>query len=98
MIWWFKKVLNGDSQSVASDTTHRDGGETVAEAVLKVKLEAAESTISRLEDELRTLRGERDRLLAMLEAEQAQRVHLLESGHQRGGLFSWFRRNRGGGE
>lgn len=100
-----QEVLNGDSHSVASDTKRRDGGETAAEAVLKVKLEAAESTISRLEDELRGLRSERDRLLTMLEAEQAQRVHLLESGRrrddqrgdQRGGLFGWFRR-RGRGE
>lgn len=49
-----------------------------------------------LEMEIERLRGERDRLLAMLEAEQRQRL-LTDGqdggdGHRRRGLFGWFRR------
>lgn len=89
-------IISGDSQSVADETLLQDAGETVEAAVLRVKLEAAEMTIRRLETQIEQLQGERDRLLSLLEAEQAQRVHLLGDGHhQRRGLFSWFRRGRG---
>lgn len=75
------------------DAQHVD----VEAAVLRVKLEAAE-------DKLAMVTAERDRLLervdtltAMLQAEQAQRVRLLEDGHhQRRGFWSWFKRDKGG--
>lgn len=91
-------IINGGSQSVAGDMSTRDANATVEAAVCAVKLEAAEAQIARLETEVEQLRGERDRLLTLLEAEQAQRVRLLESGnHQRRGLFAWLRRSRGDG-
>ena len=69
----------------------------VEAAVLRVKLEASEATVQRLEDEVQRLRGECDRLVSMLEAEQRQRQQLLTDGHQRrGGLFAWLRRPRDG--
>ena len=92
-----QEIISGDSQSVASDTLQRDAAAMVQSAVCAAKLEAAEATISRLENELNQLRGERDRLLSLLEQEQAQRVRLLEGDHQRRGLFAWFRRSRGAG-
>lgn len=90
-------IIDGASQPVSDDTSQQHAGVTVAEAVLRVKLEGAEATITRLETELNQLRDERDRLLTMLEAEQRQRVQLLEDGRQRRGLFAWLRRGKGGG-
>lgn len=69
----------------------------VEAAVLRVKLEASEAAVQRLEDEVQRLRGECDRLVAMLEVEQRQRQQLLTDGRQRrGGLFSWLLRPRDG--
>ena len=69
----------------------------VEAAVLRVKLEASEATVQRLEDEVQRLRGECDRLVSMLEVEQRQRQQLLTDGQQRrGGLFGWLRRPRDG--
>lgn len=90
-----QEIINGDSQSVASNTAGQDADATVRAAVCAAKLEAAEATITRLEDELTRLRDERDKLLALLEGEQKQRQMLLTDGHQRRGLFGWFKRNRG---
>lgn len=90
-----QEIINGDSQSVASDTAGQDADATVRAAVCAAKLEAAEATITRLEDELTRLRDERDKLLTMLEVEQRQRQMLLTDGHQRRGLFRRFKRNRG---
>lgn len=71
----------------------------VEAAVLRVKLEAAEATVARLETECERLRAERDRLLNMLETEQRQRQQLLTDGNQRrGGLFGWLRRRAPTGE
>lgn len=91
-----QEIINGDSQSVASNTAGQDADATVRAAVCAAKLEAAEATITRLEDELTRLRDERDKLLTMLETEQRQRVQLLTDGNaRRGGLFAWLRRGRG---
>lgn len=69
----------------------------VEAAVLRVKLEASEATVKRLEDEVQRLRGECDRLVSMLEVEQRQRQQLLTDGRQRrGGLFGWLRKPRDG--
>ena len=69
----------------------------VEAAVLRVKLEASEATVQRLEDEVQRLRGECDRLVSMLEVEQRQRQQLLTDGRQRRvGLFGWLRRPRDG--
>lgn len=90
------EVLNGDSQSVSSETVQRDTSETVTEAVLRVKLEAAEDKLAMVMEERDRLRERVDTLTAMLQAEQAQRTRLLEDGHhQRRGLFAWFRRGSG---
>ena len=68
----------------------------VEAAVLRVKLEASEATVQRLEDEVKRLRGECDRLVSMLEVEQQQRQRLLTDGNQqRRGIFGFFK--RGGG-
>lgn len=90
-----QEIINGDSQSVAGDTSTQYADATVRAAVCAAKLEAAEATIKRLEDELTRLRDERDKLLALLEGEQRQRQMLLTDGHQRRGLFGWFKRGRG---
>ena len=69
----------------------------VEAAVLRAKIEGMETTINLLRDQLDQLKAERDRLLAMLEAEQQQRqVYLLDRGRGSG----WFRRlfQRGSGD
>ena len=60
--------------------------------VLRVKLEAAMDTVARLDAECEQLRGQVERLTAMLEAEQRQRQALLPAPGQRRGLFGWRRR------
>ena len=88
--------IKADSQSVSSDTLRQDASETVAEAVLRVKLEAAEDKLLMVTVERDRLREQVDTLTAMLQAEQAQRVRLLEDGHQRRhGFWAWFRRDKG---
>lgn len=88
-------TTNGTTRT--QPTTQHDAQPVEVEAaVLRVKLEASEATVQRLEDEVQRLRGERDRLLSLLEVEQRQRQMLLTDGHQRRGLlFGWFKRNRG---
>lgn len=90
-------VLNGDFQSVSVETSRRDDADTV-NAVLRVKLEAAEDKLMMVTAERDRLREQVDKLTAMLQAEQAQRVRLLESGHQRRGLFAWFKSRGNGGD
>lgn len=70
----------------------------VEAAVLRVKLEAAEATIQRLDDECARLRGRVDVLTSMLQTEQDARVRLLEADttRRRGWFASWFHRGRGG--
>lgn len=82
------------SQSVTVETSQADTAVQMEAAVLRVKLEAAEATVQRLETECDRLRAERDRLLTLLEQEQAQRVRLLEDGGRRRGWFAWLRRGR----
>lgn len=89
-------VISGASQCVSGDISRQDADVTFEAAVLRVKLEAAEATITRLEDDLTRLRGEHDKLLSMLEAEQRQRQLLLTEGRRRRGLFAWLRGDRGG--
>lgn len=89
-------ILNGDAQRISDDTSTRDVDATVQAAVNAARLEAAELIIKRLEDELTRIRDERDKLLAMLEIEQRQRVQLLDGARQRRGLFGWGR-GRGSG-
>ena len=87
----FQEVFNGASQSVLRDTLSKDADATVTAAVCAAKLEAAEATIKRLEADLERIRGERDRLLDMLEAEQRQRQQLLTEGTKRGSFMTWLR-------
>ena len=70
----------------------------VEAAMLRVKLEAAEDTIARLDAECSRLHELVDNLTDMLKAEQLQRQRLLTDGNpQRRGLFGWIRR-RGDGD
>lgn len=89
-----QEIINRDSQTVSSDTAKQDTDAMVRAAVCAAKLEAAEATITRLEDELTRLRNERDKLLTMLEVEQRQRQMLLTDGRRHGGLFGWLKRIR----
>ena len=89
-------AISETSQGVAGETSQADIALQVTAAVTAAKLEAAEDRIKALETEVDRLRGERDRLLTMLETEQRQRQQLLTDGRQRRGIFSFF--FRGGGE
>ena len=86
-----QEILNGGSQSVARDTLTRDADATVEIAVLRERVRGLEDKLTALDSECDRLRAERDRLLTLVEGEQAQRVRLLEGG-QRRGLFGWLRR------
>ena len=84
-------------QDVSFDTLPSDTALQVEVAILRERLTAAEEKLQAMTDECDRLRGERDRLLALLEGEQRQRQLLLTDGHQRrGGLFGWLRRPRDG--
>lgn len=65
--------------------------------VLRVKLESTQAMLEAVTGERDRLRTQVDILTRMLEAEQRQRILLLDDGHhhRRGGLFGWLRKGRG---
>lgn len=88
--------VNDVRQDVSLDTLPSKTALQVEAAILRERLTAAEDRLQAVTAECDRLRGERDRLLSMLEAEQRQRQLLLTDGRQRRGglLFGLFKRNR----
>lgn len=92
-------IIAGASQSDTGEAVQDVTALLVRLATAEAKAEAAADTVTRLDNEVRRLQGEVDRLTALLEAEARTRQALLTDGNQgqrRRGLFGFLRRHPGG--
>ena len=85
-------IINGASQSVTVDALQEVTALRISLATAEARLEAATETVTRLDNEVKRLQAEVDKLTGLLEAEARTRQALLTDGSQRRrGLFGWLR-------
>lgn len=91
-------IITAASQSDTGEALQDVTALLVRLATAEAKAEAAADTVTRLDNEVRRLQAEVDRLTGLLEAEARTRQALLTDGgqRQRRGLFGFLRRQPGG--